>query len=414
MRLATEAAALADELGVEVALAHTLLGSTFVMLWRDGWKEHFRVALDAARAAGDVDLELTVANSFTTGLTLDADWAGAQTVADEVVPRARELGLIGWELSARGALMVEWVHWLGRLEDAVIEAEHLLRQPLFGRTRDQLLGTLGVALACLGRHDESADVFEREGARALDPTALMFRESFRAEAAWLGGRFDLAEAAADRCLALERPDFPLSPLSAMAKAWVAWETAAAEGSTATSAIDLGPGPGAPRYPLLAATTIDFAGLTALAAGDGATAADHFDRAAAAWEGRILLCELRSRWAAGEAARRHGDERGARDRLLAAEDRAEAVGLVGILPRVHRSLRLVGVRRSQRSDRQGRELSPREREVLGLVGDGHSSAAIARRLGLSPRTVDAFVTSAMTKLGAATRIEAAARAAGDGA
>ena len=44
------------------------------------------------------------------------------------------------------------------------------------------------------------------------------------------------------------------------------------------------------------------------------------------------------------------------------------------------------------------LSPRERQVLGLVVEGNSSKVIARLLGLSPRTVEIHRTRAMSRLG----------------
>ena len=55
------------------------------------------------------------------------------------------------------------------------------------------------------------------------------------------------------------------------------------------------------------------------------------------------------------------------------------------------------------------LSAREHEVLALVAAGQSSRRIADRLGLTTNTVETYVRSAMTKLGARTRTEAAVRA-----
>lgn len=43
------------------------------------------------------------------------------------------------------------------------------------------------------------------------------------------------------------------------------------------------------------------------------------------------------------------------------------------------------------------LSPREREVLQLVAEGHTNAEIAERLGISPKTVDHHRTNLMQKL-----------------
>lgn len=45
-----------------------------------------------------------------------------------------------------------------------------------------------------------------------------------------------------------------------------------------------------------------------------------------------------------------------------------------------------------------ELSDREREVLGLVAQGHSNASVAEKLALSDRTVEAHMRTVFTKLG----------------
>jgi DNA-binding NarL/FixJ family response regulator len=55
------------------------------------------------------------------------------------------------------------------------------------------------------------------------------------------------------------------------------------------------------------------------------------------------------------------------------------------------------------------LTPREREVLKLVGQGLSSSAIADHLGISAATVRTHVEHALGRLGAKTRAEAVLRA-----
>ncbi|UCH26388.1 MAG: response regulator transcription factor [Trueperaceae bacterium] len=52
------------------------------------------------------------------------------------------------------------------------------------------------------------------------------------------------------------------------------------------------------------------------------------------------------------------------------------------------------------------LTDRERQVLRLAGDGHSSAEIGRALELSEGTVRNYLSEAISKLGVSNRIEAA--------
>jgi DNA-binding NarL/FixJ family response regulator len=55
---------------------------------------------------------------------------------------------------------------------------------------------------------------------------------------------------------------------------------------------------------------------------------------------------------------------------------------------------------------GVQLTEREREVLRMVRDGHPNKVIARRLGISERTVKAHLTSVYQQLGVTDRTQAA--------
>jgi DNA-binding NarL/FixJ family response regulator len=62
--------------------------------------------------------------------------------------------------------------------------------------------------------------------------------------------------------------------------------------------------------------------------------------------------------------------------------------------------------AQRAPQPAVDLSPREREVLGLVGQGLANKQIARRLGIAERTVKAHLTNVFQALGVADRTAAA--------
>ncbi|WP_017591601.1 response regulator [Nocardiopsis potens] len=112
------------------------------------------------------------------------------------------------------------------------------------------------------------------------------------------------------------------------------------------------------------------------------------------------------------------EEGASGFLLKAADprelvlgvRAAAEGAAYLSPRVAR--RVIGELRGGRMSRgdAARErvaaLTPRERDVLALVGEGLSNQAVAERLFLAEGTVKAHVSSVLQTLGADNRVQAA--------
>jgi DNA-binding NarL/FixJ family response regulator len=83
-------------------------------------------------------------------------------------------------------------------------------------------------------------------------------------------------------------------------------------------------------------------------------------------------------------------------------RAVARGESPINPRAAREL--LGARRT--TGVAASDLTPRESEVLVLVRKGLAHQQIARRLGISERTVKAHLTSAFQRIGVADRTQAA--------
>ena len=82
-------------------------------------------------------------------------------------------------------------------------------------------------------------------------------------------------------------------------------------------------------------------------------------------------------------------------------RAAAAGQSPLAPRAAQEL--ISERAETRTDI---ELSPRERQVLGLVAEGMPNKLIARRLEISERTVKAHLTSVFAQIGVSDRTQAA--------
>ena len=87
--------------------------------------------------------------------------------------------------------------------------------------------------------------------------------------------------------------------------------------------------------------------------------------------------------------------------------AAADGDIVISPRLHRMV--VSEIRLHASVNGTLNLTPREREVLALVAEGHSSPEIGRRLYLSHTTVKTHLARAYEKLGVSDRAAAVAQA-----
>lgn len=86
--------------------------------------------------------------------------------------------------------------------------------------------------------------------------------------------------------------------------------------------------------------------------------------------------------------------------MAAEKLAEAVR------RVHTGLRVIDPELAAEAWVEPDPLTDRERQVLRLAGEGLASFDIADKLSLSEGTVRNYLSEAISKLGAANRVEAA--------
>jgi len=96
-----------------------------------------------------------------------------------------------------------------------------------------------------------------------------------------------------------------------------------------------------------------------------------------------------------------------DRLVALLAGVEGVQLVG---RGEAADAAITQTAAAAPDPAGEALTPRELEVLGLLAEGASNKAIARRLGISVHTAKFHVSSLLDKLDATGRTDAVAHAA----
>ncbi|MFG2651510.1 response regulator [Streptomyces sp. NPDC048436] len=96
--------------------------------------------------------------------------------------------------------------------------------------------------------------------------------------------------------------------------------------------------------------------------------------------------------------------------LIAGVRAVAGGAAFLSPKVARHVidgyGAQSVRRGADARARTAALTPREREVLGLVGEGLSNPEIAARLHLVEGTVKAYVSAVLDRLGVKNRVQAA--------
>ncbi|MFD8478361.1 AAA family ATPase [Kitasatospora sp. NPDC059673] len=151
-------------------------------------------------------------------------------------------------------------------------------------------------------------------------------------------------------------------------------------------------------------------LDGVGSGDGAAGA--FGRARDAW--RAIGRPYEAARAEERLARvlAEHDAQSAAERLAAAEATFTTLGAASDAARCQHVRRDLGLGRMASPGRRGygEALSPRERQVAELVGQGISNQDIAQALFLSPRTVEHHVASVLRKLGVGRKEVAEALAA----
>lgn len=415
--LARRALPRARQLRVHEARALYLAGTLEYILKEHGWEGHLSAAMRMARVDGDIDVECRAANNLVTAHESLGIPARGLRIGTEMIERTRALRLVEWSRQFH-ALVLNLGMNSADYSTVIDGATALLGETLEVRTRQQVLVTLAIALADVGRAREALNLLDtgftgaagdRYGLGSLHEGRAVVLLAAGLPAATLaeaGPLLDSAQGDPD-WLAVIAPEF----------AWAALRC----GREPPDLGDLGHLVG-----MLSAVPHELAGVAALRAERPRPALDQFDAAADAWAAYYRRGELRCQWAAGEALVRAGRLDQARQRLLAVEERARAHGMLPLLAHIARSLRRAGVRRpapvpaavsaaGSAADRPRSgplSLTAREREAVLLAGQGLSDEAIGIRLGVSARTVETHLTAARRKLGARNRKQAAVILAGD--
>ena len=334
---------------------------------------------------------------------MEAAWGDPELARSKVTDAMQNVASVGarhWTRQFELLAAVLDLHREGRPEAVATTIHGVLAASPLRRNRALAVAHLAVALVDGGRVGDAAAALDAEPSpdpRSAESVVLSWA---RAEVELAAGRPRRAATAGDAGATAPLHGFPGRALSALARLWAGIEqrTLAQRNGAIDDALRDGPD----------AARLEAEGVRLLA--DPSTAADAraaLEQAAAAWAGRHRRGELRCAWAAGEAARLAGDQAGAREALLAVEAVCDDEGWRPLLARARRSLRRAGVHRASARQDDELGLTRRERQVLDLVGEGVTTAEIAARLGVARSTVDTQVESAMVKLGARTRLQAAA-------
>ncbi len=390
---AASALTAARAVGAFVADSELVTGQALFLAGSPMCLGHYRAAARVAAKECDHDLEFEARASDAGALFAFGDAAGAIASAAMLEHDADAAGKTRWARES------EWrrarIEWLagGAPEQAIATFKRLARRRVVGLHWPQLLGDLALALADAGEIDDARRRI-RDASRAADTHWTRSVAAFyRAEIEWAAGKPQGALAAADEALEAGPP--MLQAVTRGTRLWALFELGEPRPDESIDRL--------PSWPLLRGVRSENRAFRRLSAGAAAAAADDLSTAAGEWQGNVARCELRALWGRGELLARLGDRDAAIRLLTTVESRAQATGIVPILGRARRSLsQLEGGRRWHRHAR----LSARERETLDLVGKEMTTKKIAAALGISPRTVDSHIASAMSKLGATTRRQAA--------
>lgn len=376
---AGRAIALAEATGADDVLAEACIqtGIALAMSGDDDGLARIRRGIEVARRCGNDQLVALAHSQIGSGYGELRRYDVAVPALREGLAFAEDRELIG-QCHYLRAWLARCLLETGRWDEAGSLAGTLLRTPRAdGISRFVALVT--TAWLRMRRGDPDVTPLLDEAADIATSTRHVQRmwpvAACRAEAAWLSGRLDGDQLLGD-ALALAQ-DLAWAPAIEELSHW-----SALAGEPRVSDDDA-------RTPF------------------GLSAAGRHDQAADAWH--ALGCpyeEAMARFLAGSE-----------EQLRAAFVAFDELGAAPMRARSAAALREIGAavpRAPSPATRQNPfELTSRELQVLGWLATGRTNPQIARALGISPKTVGHHVSRVLTKLGVATRAEAAVTAAREG-
>ena len=378
------------------AAARVALGEALFVGGDPSCLAHFEAVV---RSLAEIDAEVVyeAAYGLVAGRYAFGDPGSARELASEMASRAR----VGRDRRFEAIFRLTRAHLDlrvdGAYEEMIAEAHRVIAEAEGTPAAFQAILDMATAHAELGQDVQAVAACKLAARSAVGgPLVAMLAHSI-GEIELAAGRPAAALVAAREAASAATTGLIAADLARLTAGW--------------AHLDLGVGgPVSPLlkmpFPALAGAVPESAALALLASGDGAGAADSFQRAAQRWEGFSLSRALRCRLGAGLAEIAQGRHVAAREHVESVLRRARERGLVGLVERAERAMRRAGgPNLGMRALLSPGELTPREMDVMRLVRTGNTSARIADSLGIGRSTVDSHVRSAMAKTGARTRLQA---------
>ena len=360
----------------------------------------FRAAREEAVSTGALASELEATRNLVMVQIALGHHEDARAGAQAAASTAAQAGEASWAIEFRTLEVLSRFYDDADHDEALSWLSYVRTAPARFETRALATACLATLLADRGALRRSGEVLEPwvEHARleVMEPLSQAFLAWGAAQRSWIIG--DLAHTIRIARWATDTvpPGYP-----SLAGTQVVWRWAEYESGLPLSAPD-------PAGGLLDCATIEAGAISMLARGSFSEAAEAFHAAAESWRPILWRNALRCRWAAGHSLSLAGDRGAAVGILEAVDAELDRSGIPALRQRVRTSLRASAPAPASVPRLRGTSvLTGQEHKVLLLIVEGHASSEIARRLGVATSTVNSHVGSAKRKLGARTRIEAAA-------